>query len=59
MVSTPDFDYKKYLQLIAKKKCLFVIMALVLMTLSVAASYLLPPKYEAKATVFIEKECHQ
>lgn len=50
-----DFDYKKYLKLIVRKKYLFVVMALVIMTGVVIASYLMPKKYEAKATVFIEK----
>lgn len=55
MNKTDDFDYKKYLQLINKKKYLFVILALVIMTGVVITSYLLPEKYEAKSTVFIEK----
>lgn len=50
-----DFDFKKYLNLITSKKYLFVTMALVIMTGVTIASYLLPKKYEAKATVFIEK----
>jgi polysaccharide chain length determinant protein (PEP-CTERM system associated) len=55
MAQTSEFEYKKYLQLVARKKYLFVIMALVIMTAVVAASYLLPAKYEARSTVFIEK----
>lgn len=55
MAPASDFNYKKYLQLIAKKRYLFVIVALLIMTGVVATSYLLPPKYEAKSTVFIEK----
>ena len=55
MSHTEEFDYKKYLQLINKKKYLFVILALVIMTGVVITSYLLPERYEAKCTVFIEK----
>ena len=50
-----DFDFKKYLNLISSKKYLFVVMALLIMTGVAIAGYLLPEKYEAKATVFIEK----
>ncbi|MDD2540315.1 MAG: GNVR domain-containing protein [Desulfuromonadaceae bacterium] len=55
MNNTEDLDYKKYLQLISKRKYLFVILALVIMTGVVITSYLLPKRYEAKSTVFIEK----
>jgi len=55
MNNTEDFDYKKYLQLVSKKKYLFVILALIIMTGVVITSYLLPERYEAKSTVFIEK----
>lgn len=55
MSTSSEFDYKKYLQLVKRKKRLFVFVALAIMTGSVAASYLLPKKYAAKSTVFIEK----
>lgn len=55
MNNTEDFDYKKYLRLVSKKKYLFVILALMIMTAVVITSYLLPKRYEAKCTVFIEK----
>lgn len=55
MNHTDDFDYKKYLKLVSKKKYLFVILALLIMTGVVITSYLLPERYEAKCTVFIEK----
>ncbi|QSV45026.1 XrtA system polysaccharide chain length determinant [Geobacter benzoatilyticus] len=50
-----QFDAKHYLSLITKKKFLFVIIALTVMTAAVVASYVMPKKYEAKSTVFIEK----
>lgn len=50
-----EFDYKKYLYLMNKNKKLFVITALAIMTIAVLISYLMPKKYEAKSTVFIEK----
>src|SRR5665647_1809402 len=55
MNATADFDYKKYLKLVSKKKYLFVILALSIMTGVVIISYILPDRYEAKSTVFIEK----
>lgn len=54
-MSAPDFDYQKYLQLIAKRKRLFIVSALLIMTGAVILSYSLPKKYEAQSTVFIEK----
>lgn len=50
-----DYDYKKYLQLIIKKKYLFVSLALIIMAGVAGASFMLPERYEAKCTVFIEK----
>jgi polysaccharide chain length determinant protein (PEP-CTERM system associated) len=50
-----ELDYKKYLDLIAKNKRLFAIIALSIMTGAVILSYILPKKYEAKSTVFVEK----
>ncbi len=55
MNKSEELDYKKYLQLMVKNKYLFVTLALVLMTGVVVASYILPERYEAKCTVFIEK----
>lgn len=55
MNDTAELDYKKYLQLIIKKKYLFVSLALIIMAGVVIASYMLPERYEAKSTVFIEK----
>lgn len=48
-------DYKQYLQLIARKKQLFGVLSLLIMTLAVLISFLLPRKYQAVSTVFIEK----
>ena len=50
-----ELDYKKHLNLIKKHKKLFLITALAIMSISVIISYVLPEKYEAKSTVFIEK----
>ncbi len=55
MKDTADFDYKKYLQLIIKKKYLFVSLTLTIMASVAITSYILPEKYEAKCTIFIEK----
>lgn len=55
MNHTADFDYKKYLHLIIKKKYQFVSLALIIMIGVAVTSYFLPERYEAKCTVFIEK----
>lgn len=48
-------DFKKYLQLVAKRKYVFIVSVLSLITLVVLTSYFLPRQYEAKCTVFIER----
>lgn len=48
-------EYKRYLALVLANKRLCIVIALVVMTVVTLASYLLPNKYEAKSTVFIEK----
>ena len=53
--NTEDFDYKKYLQLIIKKKYQFVSVALAIMAGVAITSYILPERFQARCTVFIEK----
>ena len=48
-------NIKSYLQLLNRRKELFLGLALTIMTVVIIVSYLLPKKYEAKSTVFIEK----
>ncbi|MDD2499208.1 MAG: GNVR domain-containing protein [Geobacter sp.] len=55
MNHSSDFDYKKYLQLIIKRRYLYVSVALAVMVLVTITSYLMPERYEARSTVFIEK----
>ena len=55
MQQPTQFEYKKYLQLIVRRKEIFVAVALLIMTSVIIVSYLLPKKYEASSTVFIEK----
>ncbi|GAM10601.1 putative tyrosine-protein kinase AmsA [Geobacter sp. OR-1] len=50
-----EFDYRKYLDLLLRRKLLFIIVALLIMSGGVIFSYSLPKIYEAKSTVFIEK----
>jgi succinoglycan biosynthesis transport protein ExoP len=50
-----EFEYKKYLQLIVRRKELFLALALLSMTCGIILSYVLPKKYVATSTVFIEK----
>jgi polysaccharide biosynthesis transport protein len=54
-MSSSEFDYQKYLALLSRNKILFAFGALTVMTIITIGSYLLPKKYEAKSTVFIEK----
>jgi len=54
-MTSNEFDYKNYLNLLKNNKKLCIIPALAIMTIITAISYLLPNKYEAKSTVFIEK----
>lgn len=50
-----EMDYKRYLNLINRNKKLFVLSALAIMTVITIVCYLLPNKYEATSTVFIER----
>lgn len=54
-MASSEFDYKKYLNLFSKNRVLCIVTALVIMTIVTVVSYLLPNKYEASSTVFIEK----
>lgn len=48
-------ELDKYLKLISRRKELFIVVALVIITIIIVVSFVLPRKYEAKSTVFIEK----
>lgn len=48
-------EYRYYLRLIGLRKTLFLVIALLGMTVAVVISYALPKKYEAKTTIFIEQ----
>jgi succinoglycan biosynthesis transport protein ExoP len=50
-----EFDYRKYLNLLLKHKRLFAITALIIMTGTAVVSYLLPKKYEARSSIFVER----
>lgn len=50
-----EFDYKRYLQLLAKRQRLFIVCSLLIMTVGICIVYLMPRKYESTSTVFIEK----
>jgi polysaccharide biosynthesis transport protein len=54
-MQSSESEYKKYLQLVVRRKELFVVLALLIMTVVFAVSFLLPRKYESSSTVFIEK----
>lgn len=48
-------EFERYVRLLLRRKRLLVLVALLAMTLGVVASYVLPKKYEAQSTVFIEQ----
>ncbi|MBE0596506.1 MAG: hypothetical protein IH614_04490 [Desulfuromonadales bacterium] len=50
-----DQEYRKYVSLIAQHRFLFTGIAVLVCTVGILIGYLLPAKYEAKSTVFIEK----
>lgn len=50
-----EFDYRKYLSLLAKHKRLFTIAALAVMTVAVIVCYILPKQYEAKSVVYVSR----
>jgi polysaccharide biosynthesis transport protein len=54
-MQSTQLDYKKHLYLVKRRKELFLILSLCIMTAVFALSYLLPRKYESTSTVFIEK----
>ena len=54
-MQSSELEYKKYLQLLLRNKERFVVIALLLMTAVFVASFVLPRKYQASSTVFIEK----
>ena len=54
-MQSTELDYKKYLQLLVRRKELFIVLALLFMTGAVILSYVLPRKYVASSTVFIER----
>jgi polysaccharide biosynthesis transport protein len=54
-MASNEFDIKKYVSLATKNKALSIVTALAVMTVVTVVSYLIPSKYEASSTVFIEK----
>jgi polysaccharide chain length determinant protein (PEP-CTERM system associated) len=54
-MQSPQPDYKQYLQLIIRKKEWFIGISLLIVTLAIITSFVLPRKYQATSTVFIEK----
>lgn len=54
-MQSTGFEYKKYLQLIVRRKELFIALVMLVMTGAIIFSFVLPRKYVATSTVFIEK----
>ncbi len=55
MESGSELDIGRYLRLIYKRRVLFAATAMTITTLVVVVSYFLPKVYEAKSTIFIER----
>jgi polysaccharide chain length determinant protein (PEP-CTERM system associated) len=54
-MESSELDLKKYLNLLYRMRVVFICTALVIMTAAFVVSYVLPKQYEAKSTVFIER----
>jgi polysaccharide chain length determinant protein (PEP-CTERM system associated) len=54
-MSSSEIDYTRYLNLLYRNRKLFLAVSLAIMTVVMLVSYFLPRKYEARSTVFIEK----
>ena len=54
-MQSSELEYKKYLRVVLRNRERFVIIALFLMTVMFVVSFVLPRKYQASSTVFIEK----
>ncbi len=50
----PSAEYQKYLKMVLKRKELFIVLALCIMSVVIWGSFFLPKKYKAESTVFIE-----
>ena len=55
MEETHELDIQHYLRVAWKRRFLFVITAALIITAAVVISYVLPPVYEAKTVVAVEK----
>lgn len=55
MKNSSDFDYRSGLKLISRNRNLFTVMALAILAAVIAVCYMMPSRYEARSTVFIEK----
>lgn len=53
--TSQEFDIKRYLAVVYKRRYLAIAIALVIMTLATVGSYVWPKTYEANSTVFIER----
>ncbi len=51
----PTGELKKYLKVVLKRKTLFIVLSLCVMSVVIWGSYFLPKKYKAESTVFIEQ----
>jgi polysaccharide chain length determinant protein (PEP-CTERM system associated) len=54
-MESSELDLKKYLNLLYRTRVVFICTALLIMTAAFVVSYVLPKQYEAKSTVFIER----
>ncbi len=55
METQQEFDINKYRQLLYEKRYAVVVIAVIITTIAIVVSYILPKKYEATSTVLIER----
>lgn len=54
-MESPRTEFMRYIKLIVEKRYLFTVVYLILMSIIVWGSYFIPKQYEAKSTIFIER----
>lgn len=54
-MESPRTEFMRYVKLIVEKRYLFTVVYLIVMSIIVWGSYFIPKQYEAKSTVFIER----
>ncbi|MGD9014471.1 MAG: GNVR domain-containing protein [Candidatus Omnitrophota bacterium] len=56
MIPKPQVDWQEYIQILFKRRWVFLIPLICVLVLSIVASFIMPKTYEAKATILVEEE---